>query len=374
VKIWQWRRGELQQPEHIHLGDTVPALIICGGGFNVDNPAQALDENDKAVEAFFDFIITHIRTEKEVFKRLICGHLQGKLELNYFLVRKLLGLISAVPGDPSYPQEMRAGHSGPIDIFEIAYSATSSCFRNAQKIYQSTKYFSEDARECAQRIFGSIIEQHKKNGDELCKKLQHITFFGISHGSIFLIELENALNTLLQDAGFDTEACEKILSHIVSVAVSSIAPVKEATGARFTTVYFEGMNDKLAQWINPYKAALPDGKDFAIHPLARHRLLVLSRVIESAAQWKEVIPGFDYFWINNDKAAHYTPFYTLRCLPENIQPELVERVLRNAVRRHSNPISSMHEIFAKSLPLNPDVVQLSSSPEIDALLHASGYG
>ncbi len=369
MKIWRWHESGIEERSNpLACPAEKPIIIICGGGFNVDDPSQSLRENNVAVEAFFDFIVSYVKTDKATFKKLICGTLLGKQELNYFIVRKLLGLISGVPSHSTYPASIGHGYSDELEIFEISYTSTAQCFADTQKLYASTEYYSQDALSCAEFVFGACIAANSQNILALCAALQRITFFGISHGSNFLIELENALRVLLKNANFSAEDSASIMAQIVSIAISSIAPITQAKGARFTSIYFEGLNDKLAEWINPYKVVCPDDKLLEIQLLAHNRMLVLSHVVENARKWLEVIPEFDYFWIDNDKAGHYTPFYTLRCDPENIQPELVERALRNAVRRPQTPVNEMYQFFKDALPLNAALPKTNTSEWVDQVL------
>lgn len=368
MNFWQWRTEGIKNTNSIILCDKKPTVIICGGGFNVDNPSQALSDSDPAIESFFDFILNYINTDKNTFKHLICGPLEGKLFLNYFLVRKLLGLISGIPGNPAYPLTPQEGFSNLIDIYEISYSSTSACFAATQELYKNKNYCSADARAFAKILFLPILETFGRNREKICNALDRLTLFGISHGSNFLLELENSLAEILCHMEYAKHDCRIILEHVFSIAISSIAPVTKARIYGFSSIYFEGINDKLAQWINPTKIQC-NSPQLQLKALTDRRILVLSTIIESAQKWIEIIPQFDYFWIDNDKAAHYTPFYTLRCIPQNIQPELVERVLRSAVHRHKNPIGLLKNVFTKAVPaLDPAVARHAVSEAIDNLI------
>ena len=183
--------------------------------------------------------------------------------------------------------------------------------------------------------------------------MRQITLFGISYGSNFIIQIENALRALLLHLDFSAESQKAILRSIQAVAISNITDIAAATGPRFSAVYFEGSNDVVSAYFNPRKGLTGDTAPLDIRLLGPHRALISAPVPATASRWLEVIPEFDYALLNSDKACHFAPYFTMRCEPESPHPELLERVLRNAVTRYQRRDPEFLSLFAEAAPLNP---------------------
>lgn len=350
MKLWKWQEHGLATIDEVELNPAKPTLIICGGGFNVDCPAAVLGNETEPVNRFFDFAVKHIKSDRDQLRIEICCPIEDKLRLSYFIMRKLLGLVSAFPGDRAYPESLSAGFSDSVELIEVTYTGVNEVFHNLLRSYESIEYVSVDAKCFFARVFAPLVRRcFPHDIDGLCQRLSLVTLFGISYGSSFLIEVENVFAAFLAELGCDQATQHRIMESITSVAVSNMSNVRAATGPRFRTVYIEGTTDRLAEWLNPHKIPVADESEWSILRLTAHRLLVLAPVTISASAWVEVIPEFDYNRLSAEQMGHYLPFYAMRCVPETLLPGLLETVLQSATRRQFSDSVDLEDLVGAAL-------------------------
>ncbi len=333
MTIWKWTATGLLQMEGLDLNDSKPTIIKCGGGLNVDDPAAVIGNESAYVSEFFDFATTYIHVSKSEIRTLFCGPLEGKLVLGYFILRKLLGTISANPEDANYAGRETGGFCDSVDIIDVSYTSINDNFDSMYGHYESADFVSSDARRFAELLFAPLLDKYyPHNLPGLYERLSLITLFGVSYGSCFIIEVENALRGMLVRRRSSEAESADILARVFCIAISNMSNVRGAAGPRFSGVYFEGANDRLAEWMNPHKVEVLSENQWRLIPLGDHRCLIVGPVPVHPSRWIETIPDVDYEELNADSMGHYIPFYTMRCLPHNPLPSLVETVFAGAVR------------------------------------------
>ena len=153
MHFWQWRETGLACLDHETLVLKAPTLIICNGCFNTDTPGEILHGGNAEVERFLEFIPAYQTLSAERFRQRVCEPAKPKLKLGCFLSRKLLGLVSGVPGTPFYPVNITDGFSDRVDIIEITYTSVNDCFTQMARMGHSIDFFSDDALRFVSVVF-----------------------------------------------------------------------------------------------------------------------------------------------------------------------------------------------------------------------------
>jgi hypothetical protein len=169
--------------------------------------------------------------------------------------------------------------------------------------------------------------------DVLCEHFRRITFFGISYGSGFVLEIENALDAVLASYGHSLEIRTRLMNSLSAIAVSNMSNAVNAKGPRFRALFLEGTNDRLAEWMNPHKSPVPASGSEVLR-MSDNRVLVLAPVLTHVKRWLEFVPFLDYSRLEMEHMGHYIPFFTMRAIPGSQLPGLLEYFVRTECARH----------------------------------------
>jgi hypothetical protein len=361
MHFWRWLSNEAIEATDIDVAARWPTVFVCPGAFDVDNPPSILQCESPEVIRFFTTIGAYELTDPATFRERICQPLSKKIEVDAFVIRKLLGLEERhVHGSEGDVRGGTPDGRGLVDIVHLSYTDANECMEDLRASHKTVHFVSSDARRFVLKVFGPVLRKYRHGYTEgLLRRLKHISLLGISYGSAFIIQVENALKDLLIALDFAETDRTAVMRSVFAVALSNVSNVITTTGPRFVAAYFEGTNDIVAREFNPHSI----GKRFSHVRLDDRRILVIAPVPEFPEAWIEVIPNVDPLELTASEARHYIPFYTMRTEPRTVMPEIVERAFRNIVLRYSRPIEGLADFFRPAASLSQNAPSSGSAGE-----------
>lgn len=145
--------------------------------------------------------------------------------------------------------------------------------------------------------------------EDIKKSFENITVMGASFGSVAGYLLANAILKVAEHSGFNRQELisENVLGSIAFLAVANTGRIlRDGKGLRFTSLIYEGANDLVNEWVNPYKVTVPNELDgIAKFSLDHGSLIMLTTPWR--ATFKDVTSGTIKDII--DPPAHSTDFY-----------------------------------------------------------------
>ncbi len=378
--------------ESIPLKDRT--VIWLSGGLTTDDPPLSQETLKGRTLSYFGQMFPYINLADETVVADLTGKVDEYCAGNINLVDKLLGF--SYKTNVEKQTKTTSPDNDHVKVYCVSYKSTEKLlYDHEQCCSNPNHFFCDEAMEMVQRLFmpllstegkvtyvpgGGIydcsrwkVEGKKRSVEEIIPALKKLTFTGNSYGTSFLLQIENALTYAMKDLHYSSAEQKAMMQSVCAIMISNISAFKATSGQRFTAVYLEGINDRVAKICNPhfktetdencYYPPIPkdergvplkiNGKQadstlpyFRIQPcLEKNRVLVLSDVNRKMEFWKERSGYFDYAWVDNDHTGHHVSHYTMRGTPYSSMPDIVERSLRNAVCRDVTPVTAMQDFF-----------------------------
>lgn len=321
MRLWCWRDGERVDITRDSFSAHRPVLIVCPGALQVEPEAAATAFSEELDRLFAIIAAVEGFQAAERLRNDFLGSqlLSQELDLNYAITRKLL---------------RAGGDSDDIKVLQVSYSDANENLLALKASHEDVKHISEDARSFVDLVFSRLIEGG--DVDVISRRFELITLFGVSYGSAFCLQVENALHERLLRDGFSERACKEIMPLVASICVSNVSNMRASgSSPRFTSVYFEAVNDVIGEHFNPNRFSLSADEKISLVQVSLTKVMFVVRLPTHIDEWIEVLPGIDYSEIANNRGCHFIPFFTMRSKPDAGVAGLVETALCGAARRHA---------------------------------------
>jgi hypothetical protein len=364
MKFWQRKKdsGQVGTTEITSDEiDTSGKTVICLPGMFVTNDAsEAYDPEMWGLMSEFADRIEE--AGRFTLTNGAFGFLEKKMNGFTRIAEQLLG------GDGVYEQG--------IKIYAVSLNKTQEALIGMTMANEYPRsYYSDEAMDFAIATFGKVLGDIQKveQGTEgkytitgnrhedvegVRDNLSNITLFGQSRGTSFAREIENALADVMKSTGYDdVEERRELVGQIHLLGTGSISRAVDVDGSRFSTVFIEGTNDKVAEVLNRFKSPTPEGHDqMSIYRMPGSGILVVADIplkIEYAKRRED--GSEEVITLEEGKTAHHITFHTQKGIGEDqfsVAPYASERVLRSMVNRASGEKRDLLEM----LRTKPEIV------------------
>jgi hypothetical protein len=328
LELWTYRDGKRESVSGREVLAAGKVVVICPGALQVQPQTYQNAEPTGELERLFQVLgrLEGPSVARRLRREIGIGHTGAGMEFDYndAIVRRRLG--------PTLEGDTRIVH--------VAHSSAASNLIALAASHLDGNFCSPDARQFVSEVFAPHIT--KPGNGAFRARLNQLTLFGISYGSAFVLELEQALDRALMESRYAKPQRAKALATVVAISISNVSHFASTTGPGFTSVYFEGSNDQIASAFNPNQIRGLRGA-LSMLRVSQNRALIVGRIPRTVKSWVELEKGFDSEELKGNRGAHFIPFFTLRSNPGTLMPALIERALRNAVRGNRSNLQSLLE-------------------------------
>lgn len=271
------RRVTTEPGIDLHHG---PALVVCMGLMqSADVPHLTEQEVRADLESgrrpYLNKFIRGLCRDKGDFDSFLLRHMGEGIER---MSRGYFRMFDEVFGDPALQMP-------PPKTYLLSYDSVE---KRAKLLYDfatadQNTFISPESIEFVQRCLGPYLGEecvlHTENGSthleirnpkstvEIIKALENLVFVGNSTGANFIVEVENVLQQTLQKAHFTQTDAKAIMGSIRAVGIGQLGQYEKLSGPRFTSIFFEGINDLVSLMLNPHKAQISQEEiDKYCHP------------------------------------------------------------------------------------------------------------
>lgn len=207
-------------------------------------------------------------------------------------------------------EDMMAHRAQPgpaVDVYSYTHTGLKDVFNVLSYWAKPGSRFSPIAQKLALGIVMPLVTDGLKLDDkgnitgtplpleEAKKNLRNITFFCYSAGGVVAQEIYNASLYMMQETGYSEKDAKEALREVASINVGTpTRPQQEKN--RFTTLYFEAMNDKIVQIKNRLWEPLKNifarfGQPLKIKPLGDNAAMITATVSTRSHHKKKLLNG-----------------------------------------------------------------------------------
>eukprot|EP00742_Colponemidia_sp_Colp-10_P021037 GILJ01024598.1.p1 GENE.GILJ01024598.1~~GILJ01024598.1.p1 ORF type:complete len:501 (-),score=42.80 GILJ01024598.1:277-1779(-) len=218
-------------------------------------------------------------------------------------------------------EEMTTNTNTNFDQYVFCYRQTENTtrFHLEQLATNPQQYYSEEAMMLVELLLIPFLNQHTRQWK------RKVVFFARSRGSVFVLEVENALCHYLTTTTPNITSCDirRLCKQVSVISVSNMAPFHHER--RFHTVTFTGLNDKKTRVKESWPTTSHSLPKPGIHWMSPTHCAVLdflpTNITTRIERTNEIVNI-------QDDDAHYTPLYiSMRLGENNWFPRLITHTL-----------------------------------------------
>lgn len=233
-----------------------------------------------------------------------------------------------------------------IDIYSASYSPNQDKEQDFISYNNNnSSYYNSEAKKIVDTVFLPILKDDKK-----LHELKNLTIVTYSYGSVVLGMVENYLNKVMDDLGYNEKNKKLVMNNVANISIAPISSIN-SNSASFKKIFFSPYNDKFNSLYNP-----KDGSSFVSHneqprhiTIGKNSLLIKAN--SPTLKFCDGAPIYDSMaHLPNTLTTQTKDLYTTRT--PDIFPSLIRISLNNMIERNGAEENIIEFLYPKTKKKN----------------------